>query len=272
LGLLVVAAASAGIVARVLGRRRLRFPYLAGSLAEADYQLLASQPGWKRARITVAEGISLNGLVRPPQVPTAPWVLFYQGNDARMLGAGQAFLSRLAQGRDWGLAVYAYRGYDSSQGRARLADLAADAPLILAQLCATEGVERSRVHVVGFSIGGHLAVRAMSAAASVQPPASLSLLAPVDDIVMFRRSLLEAFDPGDDFQTRPYLDAVPAPVLVIQGDADEALLGPAQGRAIATKLGPRAQYVELAGAGHSSLLENEAALATLRGFIQSHAH
>jgi pimeloyl-ACP methyl ester carboxylesterase len=269
-GLLAVIAVSAGICGRFLGRKRLRFPYLSGSIAAAEYQSLAAQPGWAESQINVAPGIRLNGLVRRPKAPDAPWVLFYQGNDATMLRVGQEFLKRVGAERDWGLAVFAYRGYDSSEGIPRLDDLAADAPEILAQLCATEKVERSRVHIVGFSIGGHLAVRAMVGALRVQPkPASLSLLASVDDIVMYRQSFYAKLDPGDDYQTRPFLAGIPAPVLVIQGTADDALHGPEQGQAIAKALGERAKYLELPGVGHKALLSNDAAIGAVQEFIAS---
>jgi pimeloyl-ACP methyl ester carboxylesterase len=271
-GLAAVVALSLGVFGRFFGRKRLRFPYLTGSLPAAEYQSLAAQPGWTESQITVAPGIRLNGLVRRPSVPDAPWVLFYQGNDSAMLRVGQEFLTRVGGQRGWGLAVFAYRGYDSSDGVARLDDLATDAPEILSQLCATEKVERNRVHIVGFSIGGHLAVRAMVGALRVQPkPASLSLLASVDDIVMFRRSLYQKLDPGDDYQTRPFLADIPAPVLVIQGTADEALHGPEQGRAISQALGDRAKYLELQGVGHIALLSNDAAIGAVREFIASHS-
>lgn len=272
LGLVAIAAVPLGIAGRVFGRKRLRFPYVTGALPAPEYQALAAKPGWSASEAVVAPGISLHGLVRRPQDPAAPWVLFYQGNDARMLRVGQEFLSGLAADRDWGLAVYAYRGYDSSAGEATLTNLAADAPRILAQLCATEAMERSRVHLVGFSIGAHLAVRAMAVAGLLRPkPASLTLLAPVDDIVMFRRSFYQRLDAGDDFQTRPFLNDIPAPVLVMQGTADEALMGPEQGRAIAARLGTRARYVELPGVGHVALLSNESVFATAREFILAHS-
>ncbi len=268
----VVVALALGVFGRVFGPKRLRFPYLTGSIAPAQYQALASQPGWSARQITVAPGVRLNGLVRRPQAADAPWVLFYQGNDQQMLKVGQAFLSRLAATRDWGLAIFAYRGYDSSDGAARLPELAADAPEILAQLCATERVDRGRVHLVGFSIGGHIVVRAMVTAARLQPkPASLTLLAPVDDIIMVPRSFYDKLDPGDDFQTRPFLPEIPAPVLVVQGTKDEALLGPEQGRAIAAVLGSRARYLELPGVGHVELMENEPTLAAVRELIEAHS-
>jgi pimeloyl-ACP methyl ester carboxylesterase len=210
--------------------------------------------------------------MRRPKSAIAPWILFYPGNDATQLRRGQAFLARVAGQLDWGLALYADRGYDSSDGTPHLSDLASDAPEILVQLCSGEGLAPSRVHVVGFSIGGHLAVRAVGGAVRRGlRPASLSLLASVDDIVMVRPSFWARLDPGDDYQTRPYLGDVPAPVLVLQGSEDEALMGPGQGRAIAAALGDRAEYVELAGVGHNALLENDAAIAKLREFIESSA-
>jgi pimeloyl-ACP methyl ester carboxylesterase len=271
LATVTIAAISLGIVQRIFGRRQLRFSYLNKPLPAPEYAALAAKSGWSASQIVVAPSISLNGLVRRPEAADAPWVLFYQGNDADMLRVGQAFLSGLAADRDWGLAIFAYRGYDSSAGQPHLPDLAADAPEIIAQLCATEHVERSRIHVVGFSIGGHLAVRATAVAAQLQPkPASLTLLAPVNDIVMVPRSFYERLDAGDDFQTSPFLAAIPAPVLLIQGTADEALQGPEQGRAIANRLGTRAQYVELAGIGHIALLSSDKVFATTRDFISEH--
>jgi pimeloyl-ACP methyl ester carboxylesterase len=271
-GLAAVVGLSLGVFGRFFGRKRLRFPYLTGSLPAAEYRGLSALPGWSVSRISVAKGIGLNGLVRRPKAADAPWVLFYQGNDADMLRVGQAFLNRVGADRDWGLAVYAYRGYDSSDGVARLADLAADAPLILEQLCATEHVDRGQVHLVGFSIGGHLAVRAMSVAATLQPkPASLTLLASVNDIVMVPRSFYDKLDPGDDFQTEPFLGAIPAPVLVVQGTADEALAGPEQGRAISARLGSRAKYLELPGVGHVELMSNPTAIAATQEFIAAHS-
>lgn len=267
-----IGALSFGIWGRLFGRKRLRFPYLSGALSPQEYQALAEKPGWSKSQVEVAAGIRLNGLVRRPAAPDAPWVIFYQGNDAAMLRVGQAFLTRLGADQPWGLAIYAYRGYDSSAGVPRLSELSLDAPEIVERLCAAEQVDPSRVHLVGFSIGGHLAVRAMAALARSTPkPASLTLLAAVDDIVMVPRSFYDRLDPGDDFQTRPLLSQIPAPVLVVQGTADEALGGPEQGRALAKALGERARYVELPGVGHTALLENEQALGLVREFIANHS-
>jgi len=268
LGVTALVLISIGLYPRFLGRKRLRFTYLTGTLAPAEYQALASQKGWAAANVTVAPGIKLMGLVRRPSAIGGPWVLYYPGNDATQLKRGQAFLSRLAGDQDWGLAVFAYRGYDSSGGVPVIGDLATDAPEILTQLCKTEKVAPDHVHVVGFSIGGYLAVRAVGALTQQnQPPASLSLMASVNDIVMVRHSFWEKLDSGDDLQTSPFLGAVHGPVLVVQGGADETLGGPVQGQAIAQALGDKAHYVELPGVGHNVLIETEAAVSQVRAFI-----
>jgi uncharacterized protein len=272
LGVTTLVAISIGLYPRLFGRKRLRFPYLTGELAPAEYQRLAAQPGWSATHIAVAPGIQLMGLVHRPSTKDAPWVLYYPGNDATQLRRGQSFLSHLTGNQDWGLAVFAYRGYDSSGGVPKLADLAADAPQILLQLCANEQLAPDQVNVVGFSIGGHLAARAAAALnRQSRAPRSLSLLASVDDIVMVRRSPWEKLDPGDDYQTRPFLGDIRAPVLVVQGAADETLGGPFQGQAIAKALGDRARYVELPGIGHNVLIETDAAIAEVRAFILSSA-
>ena len=259
---------SAGIFSRVFGRHRLRFQYLTQPLAPDAYRALSEKPGWSESQLEVAPGIRLKGLVRRPSAATSPWVVFYSGNDANMLARGQDVLTRIAGPQDFGLAVFAYRGYCSSDGRAGLMEIAGDAPNVLRGLARTERIPPKSIHVVGFSIGGHFAVRAVaSEATDGRAPASLSLLASVDDIVMVHRSFYEALDPGDDYQTRPFLGAVPAPVLVLQGTSDQALGGPEQGRAIAQTLGTRARYVELSGLGHEELLDRNDVLDLVRTFI-----
>ena len=56
-GLVIVAALSFGVLGRVLGRKRLRFPYLTGSLAPEKYHALAARPGWSASQVSVAPGI-----------------------------------------------------------------------------------------------------------------------------------------------------------------------------------------------------------------------
>jgi pimeloyl-ACP methyl ester carboxylesterase len=256
---------------RFFGRKRLRFPYLSRPIPAATYARLAEKPGWAKAELDVGPGVTLRGLVRRPSSASKPWLLFYPGNDESQLERGQGFLIRVGGEADLGLAVFGYRGYDASDGQSELASLRADAPEILARLCQKEGIKPAQVHLAGFSIGGHFAVYAARGAAERgQRAATLTLLAPVNDIVMYRPSRFEKLSAGEDYQTGPYLAGVPAPVLVLQGAADQTLDGASQGSAIATALGERAQYVEFPGVGHVPLLEHEPALAALREFLKQH--
>jgi pimeloyl-ACP methyl ester carboxylesterase len=178
----------------------------------------------------------------------------------------------LASDADLGLAVFAYRGYDASDGKSELAGIRADAPLILQRLCEKQGIRPSQVHLAGFSIGGYVAVQAARGAVlGGQRAATLTLLASVDDIIMYQPSRFEKLSPGEDYQTRPFLAEVPAPVLVLQGAADLTLEGATQGRAIAQALGERAKYVEFAGVGHVPLLEEAGALRAMLEFVNAHA-
>jgi len=271
LGLAAAIGAAIYVYQRFVGRSPLRFTYLTGSISDVGYEELASKPGWSKTQLQVAPGVRLNGLLRRPEAADATWILFYPGNDDHMLARGQRLLGKLAQGRDLGLAVFAYRGFDSSGGTPVIESLGADASAILEHVAGLPGVKRERLHVVGFSIGGHLAVRAAAAANREQrPPASLSLMACVNDIVMLQRAPWQKLLLGDILRTQPFLTLVPAPVLVVQGTADEALQGAVQGQAISRTLGARAQYLELQGVGHEALLDDEPALQAVREFIGQH--
>lgn len=253
---------------RFVRRSPLRFTYLTGPLSESRYRELSSQPGWARDQLEVAPGVRLNGLVRRPRSPEADWILLYPGNDDHMLARGQKLLTRLAQERDLGLAVFAYRGFDSSAGTPELSVLALDAGSIWRHVAALVSSGGGRLHAVGFSIGGHLAVRAAAAEGrGPRPVASLTLLASVNDIVMLRRAPWQKFALGDALRTQGFLSELATRVLVLQGSADEALAGPVQGRAIAQALGGRARYEEFEGIGHEALLDHEPALASVRAFI-----
>ncbi|HXK20173.1 MAG TPA: hypothetical protein VNG33_20315 [Polyangiaceae bacterium] len=272
LAALLVSSMAFSLGTRIFGRHRLRFPYLSRPIPVATYAALAAKPGWSKAELGVAPGITLRGLVRRPSSNGKPWVLFYPGNDESQLERGQGFLIRLAGDRDLGLAVFGYRGYDASDGKSELSGMRDDAPQILAQLCQKEGLEPGRVHLAGFSIGGYFAVQAARGAAERGARArTLTLLASVDDIVMYQPSRFAKLSAGEDYQTRGFLSGVPAPVLVLQGSADEALEGPGQGRAIAAALGDRAKYLELEGVKHVALLENATALEAVREFLKQHA-
>jgi pimeloyl-ACP methyl ester carboxylesterase len=251
-----------------MGQNRPRFIYSCTPLSAEAYSALASRPGWAKTSLSVAPGISLNGLVRRPARRDAPWVVFFPGNDASQLTSGHALLERLGEGRDWGLVVYAYRGFDSSGGVSSAESLREDGYRILAGTIEREKLEASRVHAVAFSLGGYVAFSAVgSAARANQKIRSLSTLAAVEDMEMMHSAWQGRVSLGDIIYSAPLLDAVPAPVLVLHGGSDQTL-DVEQGRKIAARLGSRARFQELPGVGHLEINENEQAIQAVRAMIE----
>jgi pimeloyl-ACP methyl ester carboxylesterase len=268
----IVLAIGVGLFVVRLARRPLhRFPYDLQALSGADYAALVAHPGWEKSTTTVAPGIALNGLRRRPKSPDAPWILFYPGNDATQLATAQRFIDRVIGDNDWGAAVYAYRGFDSSPGRPDLAAYQRDATAILDTLVAREHLDDQRVHIVAFSLGTWLGAAAGANAARLgRPVASVSLLATVDRLEMVRKGWGAGYRLGDVYETAAFVDALPAPVLVVMGGKDEAL-GVQQGRNVAKRLGNRVRYVELPEAGHVNLMEQPETADAVRAMIAAHS-
>jgi pimeloyl-ACP methyl ester carboxylesterase len=260
------------VVLQRMARPRPWFNYSASPLSQAAYAALAARPGWAASSLRVAEGVSLNGLMHRPLQQDAPWVLFFPGNDATQLARAQTVLERTKSGHDWGLAVYASRGYDSSGGTPSPAALGADGLRVFETLLREERLRPEQVHVVAFSLGGFAAIQAVGQAARTnRKPGSLSLLASVAKVAMVHSDWRARISIGDIYDVVPALSAVSAPVLVVQGAADEVFGDVQQGRTIAAHLGERAHYLELPGAGHNSLLETEAAISAVRALIEANS-
>ena len=269
--LALVAFAGAAIVFFNPIRRRfnhvLRFSYSLGKLSDENYAKLGNRPRWSTFQFATEDGVPLKGLVRRPSKSGAPWVVFYPGNDLEQLTQGQAFLERLADGRDWGLFVTSYRGYDSNAGVPNPQVLASDGRTAYDVLLSREHLDPSRVHIVAFSLGGYVATHVASHDRNaVGRFPDLSLMASVLNIEMFHASRFEKILKGDTYDARSHLNDISGPVLVLNGTKD-AILGVEQGRAIAAQLGARARYVEVAGVGHNELLQSEQAMAVLRDWI-----
>lgn len=259
------------VVTQRMARPRPWFAYSTQQLDPDGYTRLAARPGWAQSSLRVAENVSLCGLIRRPEQQGAPWLLFYPGNDRTQLANAQVLLERTRGEHDWGLAVYATRGYDCSEGTPAPSTWASDGVLIFEALLKNEQLEPKQVHLLAFSLGGYAAAHVASHGVSTnQKPASLSLFASVARIAMVHGDWLSRFTLGDVYDVLPTLSAVPAPVLVLQGAADQTFGGSEQGRAIAARLGERARYLELPGVGHEAILQSEAAISAARALIEAH--
>jgi pimeloyl-ACP methyl ester carboxylesterase len=256
------------LAARIFGRPRVRYTYATSALGPEARAQLSKAPGWSLRTLEVEPGVTLQGLVRKPANANAPWLFFVSGNDGTLLQTAQRFVERVRNGADFGAAVYAYRGYDSSTGTPYRDDIAEDVRASYQALLSAEHVAPKRVHVVAFSLGAYFAARLVGELTEPERPASLSLLAPAEFIVMARRSWAQRFSPGDLIEMQPLLPALPAPVLVIQGDADKTT-GVEQGRVVAERLGARARYLERPGIGHLDLQEDAEAAAAVHALMLS---
>jgi pimeloyl-ACP methyl ester carboxylesterase len=242
------------------------FGYWSASLSQSDYEALANRPPWQARSIDAGDGVVLRGLERRPADTHAPWVLYFPGNATAMLAGAQRFLDALVGDRDWGAAVWAYRGFDGSGGQPDPGVLTEDAWTVAVDLTATEHCGRDRVHIVGFSLGTSMAA-AVSARAAAAPFASTTLLAPLTEIDVRPEGW---WFGGHRYQTLSNLPSMPRPALVVHGAAD-VVLPVADGRAVAARLGSRARYVEVPGAGHVDLLQDARAVDAVRDFIAQHA-
>lgn len=247
----------------------LRFKYMPEKLTQQQYQQLAAKSGWQTDPIEVDQEVRLRGLVKLPEAPDAPWVVMFAGNGAQLLEGGQKFLEQLAQDNDWGLATWAYRGFDGSTGRPGPKGLAQDARAISQHLEQKHQVNSPRLHVVGFSLGTFVAVQvAVHRSGQGRPPETLSLIAPFTRIHAVPVSWYWRWARPDAYRLLPVIDEVQAPLLVLHGTADEAL-PVAQGREVAHRAEPQAKLVELDGAGHVGALQSVRTLEEVRHFIGS---
>jgi pimeloyl-ACP methyl ester carboxylesterase len=212
------------------------------------------------------------GLVRPA-APPAPFLLFFGGN-AMGLSSCQEVLALSSGDAPWGLAAFAYRGYDGSGGRPTEAGLLADAEAIAAWLERTHDAPPARLVVMGQSLGTGIAAHlAAHLARRGTPAAGLVLLSPFMSMARVFAEQVPLVPIGwaapDPYRTDRLAPDLPAPVLLIHG-TDDALIRPAHGRELAALLGSRGRLLELAGREHNDLWSDRRTVAAIRGLVAAH--
>jgi uncharacterized protein len=191
-------------------------------------------------------------------------VLFFEGNSARLLEDGQGFVERLVAGTEWGGAVVAYRGFDGNGGRRDPEALGQDAWKVYRELRQSWQAPAARVHVVGYSLGTS-AVGGLAARSRREPPATITLLAPMTVLETVRGD----GTPPERHDLLRHLESFRSPTLLVHGTRDETL--PVEGaREIAAQLGTRCRYVERAELGHHDLRDSMAVVDEVRRFIAAH--
>jgi len=224
--------------------------------------------GWQLARIkAAAPDTRLVGLVRRAGDADVPWLLFFGGN-AMGLDANKWVLDRCAGGAPWGLATFAYRGYDGSDGQPTQAALLADSEVIVQYLKETYSVTPERLVIVGQSLGSGIAAHL---AAHLQrngtPPRALALMSPYTSIARVFDEQVPIVPVGwlapDPYPTDQLLGDLPAPILMIHGTAD-GLIPIQHSHDLKAALGPRAELLALEGFEHNGLWEDRRSTDAVR--------
>lgn len=238
-------------------------------LTPDELSSLAAAPGWTTARVEVTPGLSLNGLLRHPEDPAREWILYFGGN-AMDLASIQWVLGALDGGRGYGLAAFAYRGYDGSGGRPSEAALFADASAVSQWLERAHGVRPERLVLAGQSLGSGVAAHLAAALGrSGRPPRAVVLVSPYSSMPRVVNDLFPlplGWAIPERFATDELVDTLAGPVLLLHGTED-TLIRPAHSRRLAEKLGARSRLVLLEGRGHNDLWSDPRTAAEVRALL-----
>jgi uncharacterized protein len=166
--------------------------------------------------LRMADGTPLTGWYEAAKAGM-PVLLYFHGNSGNISGRADRLRQVLASG--FGLLAMSYRGYPGSGGRPSEVALFSDALEIFDWLA-----ERtSDIVIHGESLGTGIATYA----ASKRPARALVLEAPftaaVDVAAMEYPWAPVGFLMRDQYLSRAYIDAIDAPLLVVQGTADETI-------------------------------------------------
>ncbi|MGY1710732.1 alpha/beta hydrolase [Geodermatophilus sp. SYSU D00758] len=219
-------------------------------------------PGARDVTLETSDGLRLGAWFVPGAGPASPAVLVANGN-----GGHRGYRAPLARAlADHGLAVllFDYRGYGGNPGSPSEAGVARDVRAARAYLLGEAGVAPDLLLFYGESLGAAV----VTELATEHPPAGLVLRSPFVDLAAVGaehypflpvRALLR-----DRFPVAERVATVEVPTAVVLGTAD-AIVPPAQSRAVAAAAADLYRLVEVPGAGHNDrvLLDGEALVGTV---------
>ena len=195
--------------------------------------------------VPAADGTPLAVLHLPN--PVAQFTLVYFHGNAEDLGDCEPLL-RMWQDAGFAILVFDYRGYGRSGGKATEQNVYADTRSVMAYARANLGVTPERCIAVGHSVGGGPAVEF----AVREPVAGLVLVSAFSSA--FRVSIPVKILPFDHFDNLAKIGQVHAPVLLVQGTADEVVPF-SHGRALFAAASEPKRAVWIEGAGHNDLFD-----------------
>jgi fermentation-respiration switch protein FrsA (DUF1100 family) len=263
-----------------LMRRRALLPLAAGAflagcdgllfypwrqpLLEPDRLGLAYRDVWFRAE----DGVRLHGWFLPARGTSRGTVLFFHGN-AQNIGAHLPNVAWLP-GRGFSVLLFDYRGYGRSEGTPSLDGVDKDGEAAFGAVLDLEGVDPTRVVVLGQSLGGSIAISALARFPDRQRFRGLVVEGAVASYRQVAQEKLASLWLTWPFQVplswtisdspRPVDDIArlaPLPVLIVQDGADP-VIPPDQASELHAAAGPPKTFWRVPGVGHIQALAEPA--------------
>jgi uncharacterized protein len=187
---------------------------------------------------TTSDGLTLRGYYWPPR-EGEDVILFFHGQSGNRYTYAQR-VAPLASGG--GLLVASYRGYGDNPGTPDEAGLYADARAFLA--LARKLAPDRRIYLLGFSLGGALALHA-AAEEEVAGVITVNAFAALRDVApAMSRGVLP-----DRFDNRAAIARVAEPILILHSAEDEVVPF-AQAKALQAAAAGPVRLLRLEGSGH----------------------
>jgi pimeloyl-ACP methyl ester carboxylesterase len=228
-----------------------RFAYWIDRKTPAQVQALAGN-GFEAVRIEPEPGTFLWGLVRRPAAGKG-WVLFLPGNSSDLLAGFRSLLEAAVPDGE-GIAFWAWRGFEASDGTPSPTALQQDAQAMARHLTGVEGARPGDVEIWSYSLGTAMAIElAANWCIAGTPPRRLVLLSPYASLGVMQTGFFGRIQSDDRYDALARAVDVTCATLILHGSADEAL--PVAGaRELARSLGGNVRMFEMPGCGHADWL------------------
>lgn len=193
---------------------------------------------------------------------TGPLVIYFGGNAEEV----SWMLERSGETPGVGWLLVDYRGYGSSAGSPSEKTLVSDAQAWFDLVATLPGVDRSRIHAFGRSLGSGVAVQL----ARARPVRALVLATPYDSLAAVARHYYW-YLPVDwmlrhRFDSDRLAPSMRQPLLVLVAERDE-VIPPAHAEALFKAWGGPKRRVLLPGAGHNSSDAHPLFWDAIRAFV-----
>ncbi len=214
---------------------------------------------------TAADGVTVRGWFVGAERAPAPLLVYYGGNAEEI-----SWQAAEPWSADWSLALVNYRGYGQSEGKPSEEALFSDAEMVFDALAARPDVDRSRIVLVGRSLGTGVAIHVASRRAA----AGAVLVSPYDSMIAVGQRHYPLLPVGlllrHPFDSLARAPAITAPLVAIVGERDGIIPPEHSQRLFAAWGGPK-RWVSIPGAGHNDLGAQRAFWQPIREFLAERA-